>query len=177
MGATKVGGIPDLPKEALWPGRSNRVRKFPMEPVLGAIPLAFLAQVNLAEAALEALPAAENPLPASGLLSFFYDAYDQPWGYTPEDRHDFRVIYSGPAESLVPATPPEDLAQICRFTQQAVSLHRKPSLLSDRSDELYDLGLTDEEYERYWTFYDARRINPFHQFSATQTPCRMPTWR
>ncbi len=162
VGATKVGGIPDLPKEAPWPRRSNRVRRFPMEPVLGAIPLAFLAQVNLAEAAA-ALPADENPLPTSGLLSFFYDAYDQPWGYDPEDRRDFRVIYSGPTESLVPTTPPEDLPEICRFTQQAVSLHRKPSLLSDRADELYDLGLTDEEHEGYWAFCDARRINPFHQ--------------
>lgn len=168
VGATKVGGIPDFPKGALWPRRSDRVRRYPMEPVLGAIPLAFLAQVNLAEVA-EALPADENPLPASGLLSFFYDAYDQPWGYDPEDRPDFRVIYSGPEESLVPTMPPEDLPEICRFTQQAVSLDRKPSLLSDRSDELYDLGLTDEEheryFERYWnlTFSDARHINPFHQ--------------
>jgi len=83
-----------------------------MEPALGTISLAFLAQVDLAEAA-EALPADENPLPASGLLSFFYDAYDQPWGFDPEDRHDFRVIYSGSTESLVPATPPEDLPEVC----------------------------------------------------------------
>src|SRR5215218_5327230 len=94
MGATKIGGRPDLPKETPWPRRSNRVREVAMEPVLGAIPLAFLTQVDLAEAA-RALPADENPLPASGVLSFFYDAYDQPWGYDPEDRHDFRVIYSG----------------------------------------------------------------------------------
>ena len=135
-----------------------------MEPVLGTIPLAFLAQVNLAEVA-EALSDDENPLPASGLLSFFYDAYDQPWGYDPEDRRDFRVIYSGPTESLVPTTPPEDLPEICRFTQQAVSLHRKPSLPSGNAEELDDLGLTDEEHERYWnwTFCDARRSNPFHQ--------------
>lgn len=162
VGATKVGGVPDLPVEAPWPRRSERVRRFPMQPVLGAIPLAFLAQVDLAEVA-EALPADENPLPASGLLSFFYDAHDQPWGYDPEDRRDFRVIYSGPTEGLVPATPPEDLPEMCRFARQAVSLHRKPSLPGDRSDELHALGLTDEECEGYWAFCDARRNGPLHQ--------------
>jgi uncharacterized protein YwqG len=159
VGATKIGGRPDLPKETAWPRRSDRVRKGAMEPVLGAIPLAFLAQVDLEEVA-HALPADENPLPASGLLSFFYDAYDQPWGSDPEDRHDFRVIYSGPAEELSPATPPEDLPEVCRFDQRAASLHRKPSLPSDRSEEIDGLGLTDEEYERYSEFRDARRMNP-----------------
>jgi uncharacterized protein YwqG len=159
VGATKIGGRPDLPEETAWPRRSDRIRERAMEPVLGAIPLAFLAQVDLAEAA-RALPPDENPLPAAGLLSFFYDAYDQPWGYDPEDRHDFRVIYSGPAEDLVPATLPEDLPEVCRFAPRAASLHRKPSLPSVKSEEIYDLGLTDEEEEGYLAFRDARRSNP-----------------
>jgi uncharacterized protein YwqG len=159
VGATKIGGLPDLPEKTVWPRRSDRIRERAMEPVLGAIPLAFLVQVDLGEAS-RALPADENPLPAAGLLSFFYDAYDQPWGYDPEDRHDFRVIYSGPAEDLAPATLPEDLPEVCRFGPRAASLHRKPSLPSDRSEEIYDLELTDEEYERYLAFRDAQRINP-----------------
>src|SRR3712207_4143945 len=71
VGATKIGGRPDLPKDRAWPRRSDRLRKRAMEPALGAIPLAFLVQVDLEEAA-RALPADENPLPASGVLSFFY---------------------------------------------------------------------------------------------------------
>jgi hypothetical protein len=154
VGATKIGGQPDLPKDRAWPRRSDRLREVAMEPVLGAIPLVFLAQVDLGQAA-RTLPADETPLPASGVLSFFYDAYDQPWGDDPEDRHDFRVIYSGPAEELLSATPPEDLPKVCRFAPRAASLHRKPSLPSDRSEEIYDLGLTDEEYERYLAFRNA----------------------
>ena len=118
VGATKIGGRPDLPEETAWPRRSDRIRERAMEPVLGTIPLAFLAQVELQEAA-RALPPDENPLPTSGVLSFFYDAYDQPWGYDPEDRHDFRVIHSGPKEDLAPAVPPEDLPEVCRFAQRA----------------------------------------------------------
>jgi len=159
VGATKIGGLPDLPEETVWPRRSERVRERPRGPVLGTIPLAFLAQVDLQEAA-RVLRADENPLPPSGVLSFFYDAYDQPWGHDPEDRHDFRVIYSGPAQELAPATPPEDLPEVCRFGQRAASLHRKPSLPSDRAEEIYDLGLTDEEDEGYLAFRGARRMNP-----------------
>ncbi len=107
-----------------------------------------------------ALPPDENPLPPSGVLSFFYDAYDQPWGHDPEDRHDFRVIYSGPAEELLPATPPEDLPEVCRFAQRAASLHRKPSLPSDRAEEIYALRLTDQEDEGYLAFRSARHNNP-----------------
>jgi uncharacterized protein YwqG len=166
VGATKIGGRPDLPKETAWPRRSDRIRKVVMEPVLGVIPLAFLAQVDLGQAA-RALPADENPLPASGLLSFFYDAYDQPWGSDPEDRHDFRVIYSGPAEELLPATPPEDLPEVCRFAQRAASLQRKPSLPSDRSEEIYALELTDEEYERYLAFRSSRGTNPSRMLFGT----------
>jgi uncharacterized protein YwqG len=166
VGATKIGGRPDLPNQTAWPRRSDRVREGAMEPVLGAIPLAFLAQVDLAEAA-RALPVDENPLPASGVLSFFYDAYGQPWGSDPEDRHDFRVIYSGPAEELVPAMPPEDLPEVCRFAQRAASLHRKPSLPSDRSEEIYALELTDEEYERYLEFRGSRGTNPSRMLFGT----------
>ena len=159
VGATKIGGLPDLPKETDWPRRSDRVREVAMEPKLGAIPLGFLAQVDLAEAA-RALPADENPMPTSGLLSFFYDAYDQPWGLEPEDRYDFRVIYSGPTEDLAAGTPPEDLPEVCRFDQRAASLHRKPSLPSTTADGIRQLGLTREERESYWAFCDALRINP-----------------
>ena len=121
--------------------------------------MAFLAQVDLAEAA-RTLPLDENPLPASGLLSFFYDAYDQPWGFDPEDRRDFRVIYSGPDEEPVSATPPEDLPEACRFAQRAASLLRKPSLPDTTADEIWHLGLSDEEIECYWAFCDAHRLNP-----------------
>jgi uncharacterized protein YwqG len=159
VGATKIGGRPDLPEETAWPRRLDRVREVAMEPKLGAIPLAFLAQVNLAEAA-RTLPADENPLPTSGLLSFFYDAYDQPWGLEPEDRYDFRVIYSGPTEDLAAVTPPGDLPEECRFDQRAAYLHRKPSLPSTTSDGIWQLGLTREERESYRAFCDAHRINP-----------------
>jgi uncharacterized protein YwqG len=76
IGASKVGGLPDLPAELAWPSWRNG-------------PLDFLAQVNLADIA-----GAENDLPSEGLLSFFYDADAQPWGFEPGDLGGAAVVYS-----------------------------------------------------------------------------------
>jgi len=50
-------------------------------------PLAFLAQINLAEIA--STGGTDLALPESGLLSFFYDAESQPWGFDPGDSVGF----------------------------------------------------------------------------------------
>lgn len=74
---SRVGGLPDLPDVALWPRWND-------------VPLAFLAQIDLAELA-ELNP--DSPLPKSGLLSFFYDAEQRTWGFQPEDRESWRVLF------------------------------------------------------------------------------------
>ncbi len=58
IGASKVGGYPDLP-----PNRSF--------PKWKGIPLAFLAQINLADISIFK---SASELPSSGLISFFYSA-------------------------------------------------------------------------------------------------------
>jgi uncharacterized protein YwqG len=52
--------------------------------------LDFLLQVDLAEIAeLDSI----NVLPKSGILTFFYDLENQPWGYDPDHLDGFRVEY------------------------------------------------------------------------------------
>jgi hypothetical protein len=51
-------------------------------------PLTFLGQINLAE-----LPPV-TPLPRSGLLSFFVDAAEAPWGDEENDRCGFRIFFT-----------------------------------------------------------------------------------
>ena len=69
-GTSKLGDLPDLPPEIEWPTWND-------------VPLAFIAQINLAEV---------HPfdkmgvLPPSGLLSFFYDADHLPVCYDPAWR-------------------------------------------------------------------------------------------
>jgi uncharacterized protein YwqG len=61
VGASKFGGLPDLPSDFVWPQYGER-------------PLSFVAQIRLEEATPYD---DENLLPKTGLLTFFYD--DQQW--------------------------------------------------------------------------------------------------
>ena len=74
IGHSKFGGYPDLPSASDHPGEN----------------LTFLAQFHLSDfAGYESVEA----LPKEGLLSFFYDMEEQPWGDT-DERHLWRVIYT-----------------------------------------------------------------------------------
>ncbi len=68
-GATKIGGQPDLPGSTEWPAYR------------GGKPLAFLAQINLAQVATLKSPI--KGLPVDGLLSVF-----SAWGWTEPDSSD-----------------------------------------------------------------------------------------
>src|SRR5579859_156963 len=58
VGASRLGGLPDLPPEEPWPAMKSA-------------PMSFVGQIRLQDAhALDGGAA----LPAEGLLSFFYDA-------------------------------------------------------------------------------------------------------
>lgn len=88
-GRSQIGGLPDLGSGFSWPVWNGRG-------------LAFLAQIDLAE-----LRAAEGPewLPDRGLLFFFYEPEEGGWGFSPDDRGSFAVLYDPagrPAESRTP---------------------------------------------------------------------------
>lgn len=92
IGASKLGGLPDLPPGTPWPRRGER-------------PLMFLAQFNLADLPK---PDVQPGLPASGLLSFWYDTADEPWGFDPKDRGSFQVLYTdAPTDQLHRTDLPE----------------------------------------------------------------------
>lgn len=101
IGASRIGGGPDLPAGFHWPTHKGR-------------PLDFMLQINLAD--LQGLQSGLD-LPAQGLLSFFYDAQEQPWGYDPADRdgHQIVLLDAGnlqrlPAADAELALPPAGLA-------------------------------------------------------------------
>jgi Uncharacterized protein conserved in bacteria len=62
LGATKIGGQPDLPPDTLWPEWRGA-------------PLNFLAQIRLADVAAYD---PDGELPHEGMLSFFFDYTN--WG-------------------------------------------------------------------------------------------------
>ena len=86
LGASRFGGVPDLPPGAEWPERDG-------------VPMEFIAQLRLADAG-------DARLPASGSLLFFYNSQ---WGTTDMDRDASCcavLFHAGPDSELVRATPP-----------------------------------------------------------------------
>jgi hypothetical protein len=82
VGASKLGGRPDLPARTAWPRRKRR-------------PLGFVAQLDLAT-----LEAPGDVLPREGLLSFFYEKKELVFG-SPGEEDGWRVVFTAPGKKLV----------------------------------------------------------------------------
>lgn len=76
-GFSRLGGLPQMPAHLEWPVWKDK-------------PIAFLAQVDLAEIHA-VLP---SFLPAAGCLFFFYDQDQSVWGFDPKDVGGWRVLYA-----------------------------------------------------------------------------------
>jgi uncharacterized protein YwqG len=127
-GASRLGGVPDVPAGFEWPR-------------WGDTSLAFLGQIDLREAAA-LLP--ESPLPPSGLLLFFYAADLRPSGLEPGHRGSCRVVLAGEGEPLQP--DPEGRAS---FAEYPLELSRELTLPPAYSLQVEPLGLEDEEFEAW----------------------------
>jgi hypothetical protein len=130
LGATRLGGMPDLPATVPWPLRAassqasaiaarggsrhgDHIRKHLAE----AMPFQFLAQVDLAEACR--LGDVAHDLPDTGRLLFFYDASVGPWH---DGRESCRVIWDRtPATLLARQSLPVPLQDDPRYNAVALS--------------------------------------------------------
>jgi len=130
LGATRFGGVPDLPRGMAWPADKEGKQ------------LCFLAQVDLA-----AVPALRRPLlPREGRL-FFFIGLDEP-----ASDVEHKVLYSPPD-----APPPRRLPKPDRnllanegygdLKPCAVTVQRAISLPSYGSAAFRELGLEDEPPE------------------------------
>jgi len=128
VGATKLGGHPDLPAATKWP----RVKKQP---------LTFLAQIDLAEVA-PLLP--EGVLPPKGLLSFFL-AND------PDGRVDYcdkaKVVFTEAGAELTRREVPEDFYDVI-FQAAKVALHPTVTLPDPTNKHLTKV-LRGKKRDRY----------------------------
>ncbi|MEY4577423.1 MAG: hypothetical protein RL701_2126 [Pseudomonadota bacterium] len=135
VGASKIGGLPDLPDGFVWPKDRG-----------GKASLSFLLQIDLAE--LAALHT-ESPLPSAGMLYLFAlcdvdsaQAYIMDASYT-------AVRFSAEPGPLTPRPIPADVP--VRGHVDQVPLQFGASLLFERRiepdpEDLADLDPDDEEY-------------------------------
>lgn len=104
-GGTRFGGNPDVPADFDWPFGKNRNKS-------GTHPLSFIAQFDCSD--LSRYESA-GLLPEKGVLSFFYDKIDQPWGISPDEFSGARVYWFPDSSLLNPAPFPSCLDDYFRF--------------------------------------------------------------
>lgn len=131
---TRLGGRPLLAPGEPWPTRD------------GGRPLCFVAQVDCAEIA-DLVPGAG--LPADGLLSFFYDALEQPWGFEPADAQGWSVRHHA-GVGLQERDFPRGLDPSGRFAALALRPQPEWTFVPDPSFDLERVGmpLYSEAYEQ-----------------------------
>lgn len=140
IGATRIGGRPDLPDDVGWPSWKGR-------------PLAFLGQLNLSE--LFGMVGADV-LPANGHLYFFYDSEQETWGFDPNDEGSWSVIFADVSlEDLGRESWPADLPDHGRFQACRVETRETLTLPPWESDTIQELDLTGEEGDSYVDLLDA----------------------
>jgi uncharacterized protein YwqG len=152
-GHSRLGGQPDLVRGGAWPAWKG-------------VSMAFVGQLRLEE--LAAFDTARR-LPASGLLSFFYDSRQETYGADPGDRGGWQVSYSGgdPAE-WQPLPFPADLPAESRYKPAAVSFRGELTLPSAPRQVDPALAWSDEEVQRYEDWLAGRespaeRATPHHR--------------
>jgi hypothetical protein len=142
IGGSRIGGSPDLPPDVAWPR------------IEGA-PLAFLAQINLAE--LRGLPGAEE-LPESGLLAFFYDADGRTnhdaegnWCWPVRHRGGTQVLHftGDPATFVRTAAPTDTSDPPMVFPAYPVLGHEHERVMPALESPFYEV-LDDEPHEQPW---------------------------
>lgn len=135
LGATRIGGTPDLPLAEPWPvrpvlanaeaiiaGGGSRHGPHLRRHLAQPLPFGFLAQVDLAEAA--ALGEVARELPHEGRLLFFYDGGLGPWH---DGTESCRVIWDRtPASQLERKPIPHALVDLHRDFCAALSPDAPP---------------------------------------------------
>lgn len=136
VGASRLGGLPDLPPEQAWPE-------------MNGAPMSFVGQIRLQDA--HALDGG-SALPAEGLLTFFYDANQQTYGTDPADRAGFRVLYfaaAAQARLSHQAAWPAALPDAARFASCAVTFAPELTYAQDLQAEFPDHQITPQDQKHF----------------------------
>lgn len=136
IGASKLGGLPDLPSGTAWPQWKDT-------------PQSFIAQIRLSDAH----PCdTDGLLPASGMLWFFYDAQQQTFGADPADRGGWSVIFQADEHTSLERTPaPAALPIPSQFTACSIRFASEITLSQQPKLELSNYDWTETEQQQYET--------------------------
>ncbi len=151
-----LGGKPLVRSPVDWPRKNNK-------------PLGFIAQLDLEEV---------NPsrcikwLPDTGRLLFFYDLEEWPWGFDPNDKGGWAVIYENGSNELYSLELPRDLSE--DHIAPSIKYVKTENFISypDAQRVSFEkIGLSEDEDEEYYNFIDEQYGDePRHQVGGFPTP-------
>jgi uncharacterized protein YwqG len=147
---SRLGGVPELPPEFVWPSWNGR-------------DLDFVAQVDLAEVA------AVDPatiLPRHGLMLFFYDLADRPSGLWPTHRHSCRVL-------VVDGDLTADEGHSAALPASPLRLSRELMLPGGWSFQTEELDLTLEERDSWDELRDRLAVAQGIELEEASVPHRL----
>ncbi len=148
---SRLGGRPLLPSHFDWPRSTERS-------------LDFLLQIDLAEVSpLDP----SGVLPPSGLLTFFYDLANQPWGYDPAHLDGFRVAFITD-ESLVSSDLPDATQTLPEHGVTFTSAVTLPHFGSRSYEQLErECHMSETETDHYLDFVAAYESQYYPKGSAS----------
>ncbi|MFH0821680.1 MAG: YwqG family protein [Pseudomonadota bacterium] len=152
---SKLGGLPEVPPQFDWP-------------MWKGSPAAFIAQIDLAE-----LPPSHGleGLPQNGRLYFFYDQEQSTWGFDPEDKGSWRVIYVPASVDLVNAEAPAGLGKDYVYREKRwapKTIQSIPSVERLGEDVPAEFDMAYEIVEELRSAYAAE--GPEHQLGGFPNP-------
>ncbi len=156
IGASKLGGLPDLPIGWQWPEWKG-------------LPQSFIAQLRLADIQPFRQEGIGETLPEHGLLWFFYDARQETYGDQPEDRGGWSILFLEDEQAELQRLPPAlELPEAARF--QACALRFIPQLTCSQEPplDISNLAWNNDDQERYDAVFAsletaAERAVPHHR--------------
>ena len=152
-GASKLGGVPDLPPGTAWPQ-------------LKGAPQSFIAQIRLDDVRQYD---SEKVLPQSGMLWFFYDAQQETYGADPADRGGWQVLFKEGDLTNLQKTPfPAKLPAASKFNACSPGFASEITFSQQPPLEISDLDWTDEDQKKYESVLSSfasqtGRITPRHR--------------
>jgi len=159
VGASKVGGSPDLPSHFPWPKHRRMQRQllpnlaWRERKIVGPQSeehLSFVAQLNLADVDPGWI---DLEMPRHGLLTFFYDAEQQPWGFDPIDKGGWQLAWIDTATSKLVRTAQPDPQAITFYPARL-----EPKLLLTFPEQVVTiLNLEEQRAAAFFEFLDGRR--------------------
>lgn len=153
IGASKIGGHPDLPEDLSWPAFKGE-------------PQSFLAQIRLVD--VQQFDH-EKRLPPHGMLWFFYDATQQTFGEQPADRAGWSIFFKADPNPRLQRLPtPAGLPAASLFPACALTPSDELTLAIQPELEIPNFDWSEDEQQAYENVLEAlhtpeERALPHHR--------------